>query len=86
LFFDELPDMAPLLGSLMIIASCLYIVVRERTGERSIMRPVLTTLSRLRIAPAAYSTTCGHLFHAHVASHSMTCGHTREVICEAVSS
>jgi hypothetical protein len=34
----------------------------------------------------AYSTTCGHLFHAHVASHSMTCGHTREVICEAVSS
>jgi len=36
--------------------------------------------------PLAYSTTCGHLFHAHVASHSMTCGHTREVICEAVSS
>jgi len=46
--------MAPLLGSLMIIASGLYIVVRERTGERSIMRPVLTTLSRLRIAPAAW--------------------------------
>jgi integrase len=37
-------------------------------------------------SPSAYSTTCGHLFHAHVASHSMTCGHTREVICEAVSS
>lgn len=34
----------------------------------------------------AYSTACGHLFHAHVASHSMTCGHPREVICEAVSS
>jgi hypothetical protein len=33
-----------------------------------------------------YSTACGHLFHAHVASHSMTCGHPREVICEAVSS
>ena len=40
-------------------------------------------VDRLR---GAYSTTCGHLFHAHVASHSMTCGHTREVICEAVSS
>ena len=34
----------------------------------------------------AYSTTCGHLFHAHVASHSMTCDHPREMICEAVSS
>jgi hypothetical protein len=40
----------------------------------------------VRFAQFAYSTTCGHLFHAHVASHSMTCGHTREVICEAVSS
>jgi hypothetical protein len=33
-----------------------------------------------------YSTACGHLFHAHVASHSMTCGHPGEVICEAVYS
>ncbi|WP_442970569.1 transglutaminase N-terminal domain-containing protein, partial [Roseovarius sp. D22-M7] len=39
---------------------------------------------RLMLRPRdAYSTTCGHLFHAHVASHSMTCGHPREVICEA---
>jgi len=54
LLFDEFPDMATLLGSLIIIASGLYIVMRERTGERSIMRPVLTTLSRLPIAPAAW--------------------------------
>jgi hypothetical protein len=37
-------------------------------------------------AAAAYSTALGHLFHEHVASHSMTCGHPREVICEAVYS
>jgi S-adenosylmethionine uptake transporter len=54
LLFDEFPDMVTLLGSLIIIASGLYIVMRERTGERSIMRPVLTTLSRLPIAPAAW--------------------------------
>jgi len=33
-----------------------------------------------------YSTALGHLFHAHVASHSMTCCHPREVICEATYS
>jgi plasmid stabilization system protein ParE len=31
-----------------------------------------------------YSTALAHLFHEHVASHSMTCGHPREVICEAI--
>ena len=38
----------------MIVASGLY-MVRERTGDRSDMRPELTTLSRLPIAPAAWS-------------------------------
>ena len=33
-----------------------------------------------------YSTALAHLFHGHVASHSMTCGHPREVICEAIYS
>jgi hypothetical protein len=33
-----------------------------------------------------YSTALAHLFHEHVASHSMTCGHPREVICEAIYS
>jgi len=37
-----------------------------------------------RWSPTEYSTALGHLFHEHVASHSMTCGHPREVICEAV--
>jgi len=37
-----------------------------------------------RAARGEYSTALGHLFHEHVASHSMTCGHPREVICEAV--
>jgi hypothetical protein len=37
----------------------------------------------LYVEPHEYSTALGHLFHEHVASHSMTCGHPREVICEA---
>lgn len=53
LLFDEVPDMATLLGSFVIIASGLYLLVREQIGARSVMRPVLTTLSRLPIAPAA---------------------------------
>jgi hypothetical protein len=48
---------------------------------------VKSDLGAARIASwAAYSTALGHLFHEHVASHSMTCGHSREVICEAVYS
>jgi aminobenzoyl-glutamate transport protein len=35
------------------------------------------------VSSIEYSTALGHLFHEHVASHSMTCGHPREVICEA---
>jgi hypothetical protein len=37
-------------------------------------------------AKTEYSTALAHLFHEHVASHSMTCGHPREVICEAIYS
>lgn len=54
LFFDERPDAATFWGSLIIIASGLYIVVREQAGGRSMLRPVLTTLSRLPLAPAAW--------------------------------
>ena len=57
---------------------------KDATGLRSV-----GTVSRLNKGihwRSAYSTTCGHLFHAHVASHSMTCDHPREMICEAVSS
>ncbi len=54
LLFGEFPDSTTLLGSAIIIASGLYIVMREQTGERSVMRPVLTTLSRLPIAPAVW--------------------------------
>ena len=46
---------------------------------------VLTAARRVRRV-IEYSTALGHLFHEHVASHSMTCGHPREVICEAVYS
>jgi drug/metabolite transporter (DMT)-like permease len=53
LFFAEVPDQANLIGSAVIIASGLYIILRERTGNRSVVRPVLTTLSRLPLAPAA---------------------------------
>ena len=55
LLFDEVPDIATLLGSLVIIASGLYLLMREQIGARSVMRPVLTTLSRLPIAPAGWS-------------------------------
>lgn len=54
LLFGEFPDLMTLLGSLIIIASGLYIVIRERIGEGSMMHPVLTTLSRIPIAPAAW--------------------------------
>ena len=54
LLFGEVPDSATLAGSAIIIASGLYIVIREQTGERSVMRPVLTTVSRLPLAPAAW--------------------------------
>ena len=54
LLFGEAPDRGTLLGSAVIIASGVYIVLRESLGQRSVRRPVLTTLSRLPIAPATW--------------------------------
>ncbi|MEM7470391.1 MAG: DMT family transporter [Pseudomonadota bacterium] len=45
LFFDELPDLATILGSSVIIASGLYIVLRESRSSDS-ETPVLRTRSR----------------------------------------
>ena len=50
--------------------------------ENAIRSPAMNR----RNALFAYSTALGHLFHAHVASHSMTFGHPRELLCEAVYS
>ena len=56
LFFNETPDSGTILGSAIIIASGLYIVLRESRSETS-ETPVLRTRSRpetgttLRIAP-----------------------------------
>lgn len=52
LLFDETPDAATLLGSAIVIGSGLYIVLREKAGTRSVVRPVLTTLARLPLTPA----------------------------------
>ena len=54
LFFNEAPDGGTLLGSLVIIASGVYIVLRESFGPRSVRRPVMTTLSRLPLISAAW--------------------------------
>ncbi len=51
--FGETPDLATLAGSAIIIASGLHILMRERSSGRSVVRPVLTTLARLPLAPAA---------------------------------
>ncbi|MEM9974987.1 MAG: DMT family transporter [Pseudomonadota bacterium] len=45
-FFDELPDAVTGLGALIIIASGLYIVLREAVGGRSETTPVLRSRSR----------------------------------------
>jgi drug/metabolite transporter (DMT)-like permease len=54
LLFGEVPDLGTFLGSAIIIASGLYIVLRENSGSRSIIRPVLTTVARLPLAPPAW--------------------------------
>ena len=46
LIFDETPDEWTLTGAAVIIASGVYIVLREGTGKVSENRPVLTTRSR----------------------------------------
>jgi drug/metabolite transporter (DMT)-like permease len=52
LFFAEVPDLPTLGGSALIIASGLYILLRERRGSGSRARPVLTTAVRLPLAPS----------------------------------
>lgn len=52
--FGEAPGLATLVGSGIIIASGLLIVVRESVGETTVVRPVLSTLARLPIAPAQW--------------------------------
>jgi drug/metabolite transporter (DMT)-like permease len=51
LFFDEYPDTATLAGSALIIASGCYILLREQVGSGSLVRPVMTTVARLPLAP-----------------------------------
>ncbi|MEL6207404.1 MAG: DMT family transporter [Pseudomonadota bacterium] len=57
LFFGEPPDLWTGVGAAIVIASGLYILVREGSGQRSVNRPVLQTRSRpetgtyLRIGP-----------------------------------
>lgn len=46
LFFDERPDLMTFIGVAVIIASGLYIVVRESRGTSSENKPVLRTRSR----------------------------------------
>ena len=63
--------------------------LKELEIENQRLKRVVADLSLNKIIlteATEYSTALGHLFHAHVASHSMTCGHPREVICEATYS
>ena len=46
MFFDEVPDGATALGAAVIIASGLYILLREGRASASENRPVLATRSR----------------------------------------
>lgn len=75
----------PALSTSHIGVICAWSAVIIYASSNSIVS-LLVSIGEASPVAGAYSTTCGHLFHAHVASHSMTCGHTREVICEAVSS
>ena len=54
LLFGEVPNGGTLLGSAIIIASGLFIIIRESSSQTSVRRPVQTTLSRMSIAPAAW--------------------------------
>lgn len=59
LFFGEYPDAATLTGSALIIASGVYILLREQIGTSSLARPVMTTLARLPLAPWMRRTVTG---------------------------
>ncbi|ETX13137.1 membrane protein [Roseivivax halodurans JCM 10272] len=50
LFFDEVPDLPTLAGAGIVIASGVYIVLRESRGSTSEQRPVLQTRSRFDTA------------------------------------
>lgn len=49
LFFDEMPELTTAIGTLVIIASGIYIVLREGTPKVSENRPVLESRSRAEI-------------------------------------
>jgi S-adenosylmethionine uptake transporter len=51
LFFGETPDAATALGATIIVASGIYVVLREETGAVSRARPVLSTETRYVIGP-----------------------------------
>jgi hypothetical protein len=73
-----------------MVAEDLYFVVGLECGNVAVHRPIQFAKNGRScvetLVSAAYSTALGHLFHMHVASHSMTFGHPRELLCEAVYS
>ncbi|MRH22371.1 EamA family transporter [Rhodovulum strictum] len=58
LLFDETPDAATMLGSAVIVASGLFVFLREGRGRVSTLRPALHSADRPGLAPehAAHST------------------------------
>ena len=52
LFFNEFPDLWTLVGAAIVIASGLYIVLREARAKVSVMQPVLSTTARSETATA----------------------------------
>ena len=66
--------------------ACPTLGVRSMNSLRAYARDILVWMRFLQERRDEYSTALAHLFHEHVASHSMTCGHPREVICEAIYS
>jgi S-adenosylmethionine uptake transporter len=59
LLFGEYPDFSTFAGSALIIASGVYILLREQIGAGSLARPVLTTTARLPLAPWMRRTATG---------------------------
>jgi hypothetical protein len=52
LFFSEIPDTTTLAGAGIVVASGLYIVLREGRARSSANRPVLQTRSRFETGTA----------------------------------
>lgn len=59
LFFDEVPDAATALGAAVVMASGLYIVLREGSGAASRQTPVLAAQPRPDISALPQPTTPG---------------------------